>query len=286
MKVFVDWLRDHVDFNLKIEELSHLLTMCGLNCEGIEEHGDDHVLELEVTSNRPDHLGHRGVARELSCLLKVPLKPLDLDFDTVEATASGLALDEVASIVVDDEERCGRYTARVAEGLKISESPDWIRRRLEAIGLRPINLVVDLTNYVLMDLGQPLHAFDLDRLEGGEVIVRRAQRMEKSSAIDGSEHELDSEDLVIADQSGTAALAGIMGGTRTEVHEGNQRILLESAWFEPVPVRLSSRRLILASDSSYRFERRLDVEACEIASRRFMHLPGPGVGLFNPLWLP
>lgn len=272
MKVSVDWLRDHVDFNLKIEELSHLLTMCGLNCEGIEEHGDDHVLELEVTSNRPDHLGHRGFARELSCLLKVPLKPLDLDFDTVDATTSGLALDEVANIVVDDEERCGRYTARVAEGVKISESPEWIRRRLEAIGLRPINLVVDLTNYVLMDLGQPLHAFDLDRLEGGEVIVRRAQRMEKFSAIDGSDHELDSEDLVIADQSGTTALAGIMGGTRTEVHEGTQRILLESAWFEPVPVRSSSRRLILASDSSYRFERRLDVEACEIASRRFMHL--------------
>ena len=272
MKVSVDWLRDHVDFDLKIDDLSHLLTMCGLNCEGIEEHGDDHVLELEVTSNRPDHLGHRGVARELSCLLKVPLKPLTLDFETVDSTESGLSLDEVASIVIDDEERCGRYTARVAEGLKIDSSPKWLCKRLEAIGLRPINLIVDLTNYVLMDLGQPLHAFDLDRLEGGEVVIRRAQRMEKFAAIDGSEHELDIEDLVIADQSGAAALAGVMGGSRTEVQQGTQRILLESAWFEPVPVRTTSRRLILASDSSYRFERRVDVEACEVASRRFMHL--------------
>ncbi|OUU26159.1 MAG: hypothetical protein CBC13_00830, partial [Planctomycetia bacterium TMED53] len=272
MKVSVDWLKDHVDFDLEIEDLAYRLTMCGLNCEGIEEHGADHVLELEVTSNRPDHLGHRGVARDLACLLGVALKPLALEFDSVETNESGLRLDELVSLVVDDEERCGRYTARVAEKVDVSESPDWIQKRLLAIGLRPINLIVDLTNYVLMDLGQPLHAFDLDRLDGAEVLVRRAARSEKFAAIDGSEHDLEMDDLVIADQGGAAALAGVMGGSRTEVHDGTSRILLESAWFEPVPVRDTSRRLQLTSDSSYRFERRVDVEACETASRRFMHL--------------
>jgi len=272
MKVSVDWLRDHVDFDLEINDLAYRLTMCGLNCEGIEEHGTDHVLELEVTSNRPDHLGHRGVARDLACLLGVPLKPLAIDFETVDTNASGLRLDELVSVVVDDVDRCGRYTTRVAEDLKVTSSPDWLQQRLLAIGLRPINVVVDLTNYVLMELGQPLHAFDLDRLEGSEVLIRRALRAEKFTAIDGSDHELETGDLVIADQRGAAALAGVMGGSRTEVHQDTSRILLESAWFEPVPVRETSRRMLLSSDSSYRFERRVDVEACELASRRFMHL--------------
>jgi len=272
MKVSVDWLRDHVDFDLGIDELAYKLTMCGLNCEGIEEHGSDHVLELEVTSNRPDHLGHRGVARDLACLLGVELKPLDLSFQTVDSSESGLRLDEIVAIEVDDEERCGRYTARVVENVTVSTSPEWLSRRLEAIGLRSINTVVDLTNYVLMDLGQPLHAFDLDLVEGAEIIVRRARRSEVFDAIDGSQHELDTDDLVIADQTGAVALAGIMGGSRSEVKSETGRLLLESAWFEPVPIRESARRLQLATDSSHRFERRVDVEACEVASRRFLHL--------------
>ncbi|MGE4619658.1 MAG: phenylalanine--tRNA ligase subunit beta [Planctomycetota bacterium] len=272
MKVSLDWLREHVTIDLPVEEIAYKLTMCGLNCEGIEEHGDDHVLELEVTSNRPDHLGHRGVARELACLLGIPLKPLKIDFPTVAQDSQGRTLEDVATVVVDDEDRCGRYTARVAVDLETKTSPDWLRRRLESIGLRSIHLLVDLTNYVLMDLGQPLHAFDLDLLDGAEIVVRRALRGEQFSAIDGSEHELDSEDLVISDASRAVALAGVMGGTLTEVSDSTERVLLESAWFEPVPVRETSRRLLLNSDSSHRFERRVDVAGADVASRRFFHL--------------
>ncbi len=272
MKVSLDWLRDHVDFDLAVEDVAHKLTMCGLNCEEIEQHGDDHVLELEVTSNRPDHLGHRGVARELACLLGVDLKPLALDYQVVEKDENGLSLDEISSIEVDDEERCGRYTARVACQVEAGESPAWLRTRLEAIGLRSINVIVDLTNYVLMDLGQPLHAFDLDLLDGSEIIIRRARQGESFRAIDGSDHLLDSDDLVIADSSRAVALAGVMGGADTEVNSKTRRILLESAWFEPVPVRTTSRRLGLTSDSSHRFERRVDVDGADVASRRFFHL--------------
>ncbi|MDE0959736.1 MAG: phenylalanine--tRNA ligase subunit beta [Planctomycetota bacterium] len=272
MKVSLDWLRDHVDIDQRVEDVAYKLTMCGLNCEGIEVHGDDHVFELEVTSNRPDHLGHRGVARELACLFDQPLKPLRLDYPEVEKDSAGKGLDEISSIEVDDDDRCGRYTARVAFDVDASESPQWLRKRLESIGLRSINLVVDLSNYVLMDLGQPLHAFDLDRLDGGEVIIRRARYGESFAALDGSTHTLDSDDLVIADGSRAVAVAGVMGGSETEVVSTTRRILLESAWFDPVPVRNTSRRLGLASDSSYRFERRVDIDGADIASRRFFHL--------------
>ncbi|MEE2856134.1 MAG: phenylalanine--tRNA ligase subunit beta [Planctomycetota bacterium] len=272
MKVSLDWLRDHVELDLPVEEVAKKLTMCGLNCEAIETHGTDHVLELEVTSNRPDHLGHRGVARELACILDVPLKPLGLDFPEIEKDAAGNALDEVTSIEVDDDDRCGRYTARIAFDVDAGASPAWLIRRLESIGLRSINIVVDLTNYVLMDLAQPLHAFDLDLLEGPEIIVRRARRGEQFDAIDGTALALDSDDLVIADSSRAVALAGVMGGARTEVSGNTDRILLESAWFDPVPVRETSRRHGLTSDSSYRFERRVDVDGADAASRRFFHL--------------
>lgn len=272
MKVSLNWLKDHVKFDLPVEDVAYRLTMCGLNCEDIEEHGDDHVLELEVTSNRPDHLGHRGVARELACMLDVPLEPLKLDFPVVDTDSSGRGLDEIAALAVDDEERCGRYTARIGVNLEPVASPDWLQKRLVAIGLRSINLVVDLTNYVLMDLGQPLHAFDLDLLEGPEIVVRRASHGEKFSAIDGTQHQLDSEDLVIADSSRAVALAGVMGGSETEVCGSTSNILLESAWFDPVPVRETSRRLLLNSDSSHRFERRVDVDGADTASRRFFHL--------------
>ena len=272
MKVSLKWLQDHVKVDLPVEDVAYRLTMCGLNCEAIEKHGDDHVFELEVASNRPDHLGHRGVARELACLLGIDLKPLNLDYPVVDKDPQGRSLDEVATVVVDDEDRCGRYTVRVAVALEPVVSPPWLQKRLLAVGLRSINLVVDLTNYVLMDLGQPLHAFDLDLLIGEEIVVRRALHGEKFEAIDGSQHELDSEDLVIADSTRAVALAGVMGGTQTEVSGTTHRILLESAWFDPVPIRETSRRLLLNSDSSYRFERRVDVDGADIASRRFFHL--------------
>ena len=162
MKVSLDWLREHVD---------------------------------------NDQPGHRGVARELACLLDQTLKPLKTDYSEVDKDSTGKGLSEITSIEVDDDDRCGRYTARVALDVDVSERHQWLRKPLESIGLRSINLVVDLTNYVLMDLGQPLHAFDLDRLDGEELIIRRARYGEDFAAMDGTHHTLDTEDLVIADAS-------------------------------------------------------------------------------------
>jgi phenylalanyl-tRNA synthetase beta chain len=209
----------------------------------------DVLLELEVTPNRPDLLSHRGMARELAALLETPLKPLDLPSPKV-ATAASIELTAPAV--------CPLYTAVRIRGVTIQPSPAWLARRLESIGLRPINNLVDVTNFVLHELGQPLHAFDAAKLKGG-IVVRHATDAEDFLALDESRHVLTPEDLVIADASGTAlALAGVMGGLHSGVTETTTDIWLESAWFTPQGIRRTSRRTGLASDSSYRFERGVD----------------------------
>lgn len=271
MKVTLEWLRDYVDIDLDAETLAERLTLAGLETEGIEEVEGETVIELETTSNRPDHLGALGVAREVSWIQGRPLRAPDLSYETVP-DMDGRTIADLVTLDVQDLERCPRYIARLAVDVRIGPSPDWLRRRLEAIGLRPVNNVVDLSNYVLFEYGQPLHAFDFDRLDSGTIIVRRAAQSERFTAINGKEYDLDREDLVIADASRPVALAGIMGGIDSEVGDSTTRVLLESAWFEPVPVRASSRRLVLSSDSSYRFERRVDPLGVEAASRRFLSL--------------
>ncbi|MFQ5653719.1 MAG: phenylalanine--tRNA ligase subunit beta [Planctomycetota bacterium] len=271
MRVSIDWLRDYVEISLSPEELADRLTRAGLETESIERIGDDVVLELETTSNRPDHLGHLGVAREVAWICRVPLRTPDDGLGTVP-TAAGKSLSEWVRLHVEDRVRCPRYIARLAIDVRIEESPAWLKRRLETIGLRPVNNVVDLSNYVLHEWGQPLHTFDHELLEGGMILVRRAAQGEAITAINGREYLLDREDLVIADQGKPVAVAGIMGGVDSEVCATTRCILLESAWFDPVSIRRSSRRLALASDSSYRFERRVDPEGVESASRRFCHL--------------
>jgi phenylalanyl-tRNA synthetase beta chain len=271
MKVTLDWLREYVDFDLEAEELAERLTQAGLETEGIEQVGDETVIELETTSNRPDHLGALGVAREIAWICGSPLRRPDLSYETV-AEHEGRTLAEWVTIDVQDAARCPRYIGRVAVGVKVGPSSSWLRQRIESIGLRAVNNVVDLTNYVLFEFGQPLHAFDLDRVGSHTIIVRRASQGERFTAINGRDYDLDLEDLVIADGSRPVAIAGVMGGLDSEVSEKTERILLESAWFEPVPVRRTSRRLVLSSDSSYRFERKVDPEGVDAASRRFLSL--------------
>ncbi len=271
MKVTIDWLRDHVDFDLSPEVLAERLTLAGLETEGIETVGDETVIELETTSNRPDHLGLIGVAREIAWICETPLRSPEVSYPTIP-THRGKRLEELVTLEVQDRERCPRYIARLAVDVRVGPSPTWLRRRIEAIGLRSVNNVVDLSNYVLFEYGQPLHAFDFDRLAAGTIIVRRAAHSEPFTAINDKKYHLDREDLVIADANRTVALAGIMGGLDSEVGDGTTAVLLESAWFEPIPVRRSSRRLGLASDSSYRFERRVDPFGVDAASRRFLSL--------------
>ena len=211
----------------------------------------DVMLELEVTPNRPDLLSHRGMARELAALLKTPLKAL-------EVPSRSVGVSPTNRIRIDAPAACPLYTAVRISGVAIKDSPPWLKQRLEAIGLRPINNIVDVTNFVLHELGQPLHAFDAGKLSG-EIVVRHASDGESFIALDESEHALLAEDLVIADEGGNAlALAGVMGGLHSGVTAATTEILLESAWFAPQGIRRTSRRTALASDSSYRFERGVD----------------------------
>jgi phenylalanyl-tRNA synthetase beta chain len=219
------------------------------------------VLELEITPNRPDCLGLIGVARELAA---VHGRRLDVPSCTLQVSRSG----ERARVEVEDPEGCARYTARVLDSVKVGPSPDWMKRRLEHAGIRAINNVVDITNYVMLECGQPLHAFDQALLGEGRIVVRRARAGEKLATLDGLDRELDPSMLVIADASRPVAIAGVMGGAGSEIHNDTNTVLLESAWFQPLTVRATSRKLGLSTESSYRFERGVDIGGVDWASRR------------------
>ena len=233
----------------------------------------DTMLEVEVTPNRPDLLSHLGMARELAALAKLPLKkPVT---DSKAQVPQRVA--QAGEIRLSDATGCPFYTARRIRGVKVGPSPAWLVKKLESIGLRPINNIVDITNYVLMEMGQPLHAFDAARLSGG-ITVRSASDGERFLALDGKECVLTAADLVIADAEQAVALAGVMGGALSGVTESTTEILLEAAWFQPSRVRHTSRRLGMMSDSSYRFERGVDafqtVAASELAVRLILELAG------------
>jgi phenylalanyl-tRNA synthetase beta chain len=220
----------------------------------------DDVLEVEITSNRPDCLSHRGLARELAAALNKPLKPLSSSITE--------SLSKSVPVSVEDASACPFYGARLIEGVKVGESPAWLKTRLESIGLRPVNNVVDITNFVLHDVGQPLHAFDADKLNGGKIIVRRSRTGEKFLALDHKEYVLPDNLLVIADGAGPVALAGVMGGEPSSVTASTTRVVLEGAYFAPAEVRRSSQKTRLRSDSSYRFERGADPEGARAAASR------------------
>lgn len=222
---------------------------------------DDIVFELEITPNRPDCLSHIGIAREVAAYYKRELKePVVNAVETSEK-------NEV-KVKIDAEDLCGRYSAKVVKGVEIKESPEWLKKRLSAIGIRSINNVVDVTNFIMMEYGHPIHAFDYDKISGKEIVVRRAADGEKIVTLDGKERELDSNMAVIADSEKAVALAGIMGGANSEVDSNTKNILIEVASFLPENIRKNSKKLGLSSDSSYRFERGVDIEdGIKIAER-------------------
>jgi len=237
--------------------------------------GSDVMFDVEITPNRPDWLSVIGIAREIAaltggqiCFPKVEqasslfINPAQKD--KLEACPT---IEALTSIQVDAPDLCPRYVARVIRGVKIAPSPDWLKTKLERVGLRPINNVVDVTNFVMLEIGQPLHAFDYNLLEGHGIVVRRAAN-EKMTLIDGSEHQLSNEMLVIADAKKPVALAGIMGGKHSEISDKTTDVLLESAYFEPRNIRATSKKLGVSSDSSYRFERGADIGICDWASQR------------------
>ncbi len=263
MKVPVRWLKEYVEPPATPQELAKHLVMAGVGVEGIE--GD--VLDLEITANRADLLSMLGVARETGVVLTRPLKLPEHSFSEGAEPVSGSFSVEVAA-----PDLCPRYTARAVFGVRIGPSPAWMQERLQAAGIRPINNVVDVTNYVQLECGQPLHAFDARLLKGRKIVVRRAAPGEKMTSIDGKLCELTRDHLVIADAERAVAVAGVMGGKDTEIGASTVDVLLESAQFDPVSVRRTSRKLGLSSESSYRFERGVDFDTVDWASRRAVRL--------------
>ncbi|MDP8211933.1 MAG: phenylalanine--tRNA ligase subunit beta [Candidatus Zapsychrus exili] len=264
MKISLNWLKDYIKLDIKKDELSCKLTMAGLEVEAVTSVGADTVFELEITPNRPDCLNMLGMSREVSAILNKPRK--------TPTISSRKKIKDKCDITIDKDCGCARYIGTLIENVKVGKTPDWIKKRIEALGLRSINNVVDITNFTLMEMGQPLHAFDYDKLIGGKIIVRRAKKGEKIVTIDEEERELDPSILVIADDKRPVAIAGVMGGKETEVTSRTKNILLESAYFDPILIRRASRKLGLTSDSSYRFERGVFFDAVETGSTRAIDL--------------
>ena len=264
MKVSYNWLRDYCDSEMAPHELANKLSDIGLCVETYEPVGSDWMLDVEVTANRPDCLSHIGIAREIAALTAGRVRHPQI----VVPEADDVAFDDISSVKVRCRDLCPHYTARLVRGVKVGPSPEWLQQRLITCGLRPVNNVVDVTNYVLLETGHPLHAFDLALLDGRRIIVRRAGKGEKIATIDGTEHELTGEMCVIADASKAVAVGGVMGGLDSEIGESTTDVLLEAARFDPSSIRTTSRALGLSSDSSYRFERGVDPEGVDRASLR------------------
>jgi phenylalanyl-tRNA synthetase beta chain len=267
MIVSWNWLAQYVRLDMPVEALTERLALTGLNHESTSDVGGDLAIDLEVTSNRADCLGHLGVAREVSVLFEVPLRAPNPNPPT-----SGATVDTLTSVAIEAPDLCRRFTARVVRGATIKESPWWMRKRLETLGERPISNVVDVTNYVMFECGQPLHAYDLDKLIEHRLVVRKARPKEQLVAINNKTYELASDMLVIADAERPVGLAGVMGGLDTEIGPGTKNILIEAAQFDAMCVRKTARALGLFSPSSYRFERPIDPEGTEWASSRCAEL--------------
>ncbi len=261
------WLADYVPLKMSLSELETRLMMSGLNHEETTDAGDDKVIDLEVTSNRPDCLGHLGIAREVSVLYDVPLT-----FPPAEPAEGKTPVSDLVAVEIECPELCYQFTARVIRGVKVGPSPDWLRERLEAIGQKSVNNIVDATNYVMMECGQPLHAFNYAALRDKKIIVREPKPGEQYEAIDHKTYKLEPGMCVIADGQRAVGLGGVMGGADTEVDEGTVDVLVEAARFSPVSIRATARKLNLHSAASYRFERGVDPQNVDWASRRCCEL--------------
>ncbi len=267
MLVCWEWLAQYVELDVEVDHLANRFAMTGLNHESTEVVGSDTVIDLEVTSNRGDCLGHIGIAREASVLLGA-----SLSIPAAQPSCSTISVTDEVEVINEFPQGCPRYTARVIRGVKVGLSPEWLVRRLAAVGIASVNNVVDVTNYVMMECAQPLHAFDLHQIHGRKIIVRAARENEQLVAIDHRTYQLDTQMVVIADSQRAVAIGGVMGGAESEVTERTTDLLIEAAAFEPLAVRRAARLLKLQSPSSFRFERRPDPAGIDWASRRCCEL--------------
>jgi phenylalanyl-tRNA synthetase beta chain len=284
MKVLLSWIREFVDVDEPAEDIGRRLSLRGLALEGIEHlpalrqpplaagaaasTAPDAVLDFDVTANRPDCLSMAGIAREIAVAYRRPFKDPRAEQPLGTAPpASGASIPNGLPVSIADPDLCGRYVGAVAD-VTIGPSPGWLADRLSACGIRPISNVVDITNYVLLELGQPMHAFDHAKLAGPAIIVRRARRGEALRTLDGRQRTLSGDMLVIADAERAVAIGGVMGGADSEVSDRTRRIVFEAAWFKPQSVRTTSRALGLRTEASMRFERGADPDAALVATAR------------------
>src|SRR5712664_2982546 len=277
MKVVYNWLKDFVDVTATPQELASRLALSGTNIGGVENGPHGAVIEAEVSSNRPDCLGHYGIAREVGAIYKLPLKHV-----APKPPESPAKAGDAIKFGIQSPELCGRFTARVIRNVGIQPSPKWLKDRFEASGVVSISNVVDISNYVMLELGHPLHTFDYDKVRDHKIVVRRAKPAEKMRTLDGverqlapdKERQLDSNICMVSDGDGSRAvgIGGIMGGAETEISFSTKNVLIECAWFEPVAIRLAARFLKLHTEASTRFGRGADPEMAELASRRAAEL--------------
>lgn len=267
MIVSWNWLKQYVSLDMPVEELTYRLMMAGINHEGTAEIGGDLAMDLEITSNRPDCLSHLGIAREVAALFGRALRVPE-----AQPSAGRTPVESLVQVRIECPDLCFRYIARVIRGVRIGPSPGWLMRRLRTVGLTPINNVVDVSNYVLMECGQPLHTFDFAKVRGGTIVVRRPRAGETIEAINHIVYPLQPDMCIICDAECPVAIGGVMGGAETEISDSTTDVLIESAEFAPVSIRNTARALGLHSDSSFRFERGVDPEGVDWASRRCCEL--------------
>jgi phenylalanyl-tRNA synthetase beta chain len=264
MKASINWLKEFVNFSQEPEKVADVLTMAGLEVEGMEKSEDDVILDISITPNRPDCLSIMGIAREISAILKRPFR---------YETATIFDEEGVRPLIeVKDGDLCARYSSRIIRGVEVRPSPEWVTKRLESHGFRTSNTIVDITNYVLLETGQPLHAFDLDKLDGGNIVVKKAGSSNKITTLDDVKRELQEDMLLIWDARKPVAIAGVMGGINSEVRESTVNVLLESAFFDPRSIRRTSRALNITTEASYRFERETDIKFTATALDRAVKL--------------
>lgn len=269
MKILYAWLKEFVDVSASPEQLASRLALSGTNIAGIENGPHGAVIDAEITSNRPDCLGVLGIAREVSAVYKLPL-----NFRPPKPAESSAKASDSVSVKIESPELCGRFTARVIRNVKIQPSPAWLRERLEAAGVASISNVVDISNYVMLELGHPLHAFDYDKVRSRSIVVRRARQNEKMKTLDGLDRSFNSDICLVCDGDGSrpVGIGGVMGGADTEISFSTKNVLIECAWFDPIAIRRAARFLKLHTEASTRFGRGADPEMAEVASRRAAEL--------------
>jgi phenylalanyl-tRNA synthetase beta chain len=271
MKILYPWLQEFVPVASSPEDLASRLALAGTNIAAIENGPHGAVIDAEITSNRPDCLSYLGIARETSAIYKLPLK--QVSSQPTETPSAGKSSD-ATKVTIQDPELCGRFTARVIRGVKIQPSPAWLKERLEACGVASISNVVDISNYVMLELGNPLHTYDYDKIRDHSIIVRAGAKGEKARTLDGLERTVEPGTGVITDGDGSRiiGIAGVMGGAETEISFSTKNVLIECAWFDPIAIRRSARAHKLHTEASTRFGRGADPEMAEVASRRCAEL--------------